>query len=61
MATEAFAALMGRYIDAFGTAPLHVIGMDDDTLATLMTEALDKGRPIPEEDYDRDLPEGADR
>lgn len=61
MPSDAFNALFERYVDRFGEAPLIVFGVDDDTIEGLMREALGKGRPIPEDDYDRDVPDGADR
>lgn len=60
MASENFEDLLGRYIQAFGEPPLDLSGVTDELLATLMREALEQGRPIPEEDYYRELPDGAD-
>lgn len=61
MPESTFEATLSRYLEQFGEPPLEVIGVDDATLERLMREALKKGRPIPEEDYDRDVPDGADR
>lgn len=60
MPSDAFTALVGRYIAAFGAPPLNPVYLDDDGLAALMREALEKGRPIPEDDYERGIPDGAD-
>lgn len=60
MPTDTFIALVARYVDAFGELPADAIHHDDATLEELMREALDQRRPIPEDDYERGLPDGAD-
>ncbi len=61
MRPDQFEDVYGQYIDRFGGPPLEIVGVDDDTLMQLMTDALQTGRPITEEDYDRDVPDSADR
>lgn len=56
---DQFNDLLQRYMLRFRTEPLMVAGVDDEVIAELMQEAIDKGRPIPEEDYYRHLPRGA--
>lgn len=51
--------LLERYIEQFREGPLNFIGLDEDAYIELMEEALRKGRPIPDDDYDRHVPRNA--
>ena len=57
--SDKYNATLERYLERFGVEPLQPFGASDELLTELMTEALDKGRPIPEDDYFRHLPAGA--
>jgi hypothetical protein len=50
---------VAKYDESFGEMPKNIFGVDDELLAELMAEGLEKGRPIPDEDYTRDLPDDA--
>lgn len=58
MATD-FDDTYERYMLRFGEAPRETYGMDDSTLERLMLEALKKGQPISDEDYERHVPKDA--
>lgn len=56
MTKDELKAAWKRYEAAFNEPPLLQACMSDVALYALMLEALEKGRPIPEEDYDRGVP-----
>lgn len=59
-APETFERRVERYVDTFGEPPLLLVGVDDEHLETLMGEALERGTPIEEAEYYREVPGGAD-
>jgi hypothetical protein len=58
-APETFERRVERYVDAFGEPPLQLAGIEDEHLETLMGEALERGTPIEEDDYYREVPPDA--
>lgn len=60
MATEQFVDLVQRYVDRFGELPGSPVCMDDADLSVLVRQALERGTPLTEDDYESGLPDGAD-
>ena len=56
---DALDALLDRYVEAFGEAPLEAMGLSDEGLAELIRQALERGEPIPEDAYFQDVPPDA--
>lgn len=53
---DSFDALVKRYRETFGERPSYVFGVTEERLIELIQIALEKGRPIPDEDYYSHLP-----